>query len=151
LLESGGTGWEKIVTVFAWARMWGSSVALAYAVQAVATLTIAVALVWLWRSKARFGWKAAALAIAAVAAAPFSLDYDMTVTGVAIAFLAADGTAHGFAPWQKTALTALWLTPLVARSAGTAHIPLAIVVMLAVFPLLARQAAIGPLRAQGSV
>ena len=140
LLENGGPGWEKIVTVFAWLRMWGGSVALAYAAQALATLAIAAALVWLWRSHARPGLKAAALVIAAVAAAPFSLDYDMTVTGIAVAFLAADGIAAGFAPWQKTALAALWLAPLFARSAGSAHIPLGIIVMLAALAVVVHSA-----------
>jgi hypothetical protein len=133
LLENGGPGWEKIQTVFAWVRLWGGPVPLAYGIQAAATLGMAVALIWLWRSAAAFPAKAAALAIAAVAAAPFSLDYDMTVTGIAVAFLAAGGQASGFAAWQKTALAALWLVPLVARSAGSVHIPLGIIVMMAAF------------------
>ena len=39
--------------------------------------------------------KAAALCIAAILATPYSLDYDMMVLAPAIAFLAADGLAHG--------------------------------------------------------
>ncbi len=45
----------------------------------------------------------------------------------AIAFLAADGFARGFAPWEKTILAALWIVPLVARSVPEATlIPLAV-------------------------
>jgi len=55
---------------------------------------------------------------------PMALDYDMVVLAPAIAFIAADGLARGFDPWEKTTLSALWLAPLVARSvAHTALIP----------------------------
>ena len=49
-------------------------------------------------------------------ATPYSLDYDLMLLAPAIAFLAADGFARGFAPWEKTVLAALWIVPLVARS-----------------------------------
>jgi hypothetical protein len=133
LLEGGGPGWEKVQTVFAWVRLWGGTNAVAYVAEGAASLVIAVALIWLWRGPARFAWKAAALAIAVVAAAPFSIDYDMMVLAVAVAFLSADGLERGFAPWTKTTLAALWLVPLIARSAGAIHIPLGIVTMLAAF------------------
>jgi hypothetical protein len=137
LLEAGDPGWEKIQTVFAWVRLWGGSTHLAYWAQAGASLAIAIALVWLWRGPARFAWKAAALAIAVVAGAPFSLDYDMTILAVAIAFLAVDGLVHGFVPWQKTTLAALWLVPIAARSiAGVVHLPIGAMVMLAAFALI---------------
>jgi hypothetical protein len=62
------------------------------------------------------------------------------VLAPAIAFFAADGFARGFGPWEKTALAALWLLPLVARSvAQIAFIPTAVPVMLAVFILLLRR------------
>ena len=138
LLEAGDPGWEKIQTVFAWARLWGGSTDFAYWAQAGASLTMAIALVWLWRGPARFAWKAAALAIAVVAGAPFSLDYDMTILAVAIAFLAMDGLKYGFAPWQKTTLAALWLAPLVARPvAASIHLPIGAFVMLVAFAFIA--------------
>ena len=56
------------------------------------------------------------LCLATILATPYSLDYDMMVLAPAIAFLAADGLARGFGPWEKTALAALWLVPLVART-----------------------------------
>jgi len=67
VLETGETGWYKIQSVFSWARMWGASVPLAYAIQGTVTLTLAAALVWLWRSPASFALKAAALCLAAIA------------------------------------------------------------------------------------
>src|SRR5262249_32103448 len=135
------TGWHKIQSVFSWVRMWGGGVALAYAVQIAATLVIAGALAWLWRSRAAFPLKAAALMIGTVLATPYSLDYDLMVLAPAIAFLATDGLARGLAPWEKTALAALWIVPLIARSVARAPlIPLAVALMLAAFALLLHRA-----------
>jgi hypothetical protein len=142
VLEAGNTGWHKIQSIFAWARMWGAPVPLAYAVQALATVAVAVALAWLWRSRADFALKASALAIASLLATPYSLDYDLMVLAPAIAFLAAHALGHGFRPWEATATAALWLVPLVARSVAEATlIPLAVPAMLAVFILILHRAA----------
>jgi alpha-1,2-mannosyltransferase len=141
VLEQGGTGWFKIQSVFAWVRMWGGGVTLAYAAQGAATLVIAGALVWLWRSRAAFALKAAALIIGCLLATPYSLDYDLTLLAPAIAFIAADGAARGFGAYEKTTLAALWIVPLVARSVPQATlIPLAVPVMLLAFAVLLRRA-----------
>ncbi len=142
VLEAGGTGWHKIQSVFATVRMWGGSVALAYAVQSIVTLALAAALIWLWRLKVDYAPKAAALVIAAILATPYSLDYDMTALAPAIAFLAMHGVRDGFAPYEKTALAALWLAPLVARGVAEATlIPLGVMAMIAVFALILCRAA----------
>jgi alpha-1,2-mannosyltransferase len=141
VLEAGNTGWHKIQSVFAWVRMWGGSVALAYSVQAAVTVAVAGVLAWLWRSKADFALKAAALAIAALLATPYSLDYDLMVLAPAIAFLAAYGLTHGFRPWEASALAILWLAPLVARSfAQLTLIPVGAPAMLLVFGLILSRA-----------
>jgi len=44
----------------------------------------------------------------------------MTALAPAIAFLAVDGLRRGFAPYEKSALAALWSAPLVARSIAQA-------------------------------
>jgi alpha-1,2-mannosyltransferase len=141
VLEAGNTGWHKIQSVFALVRMWGGSVPLAYTVQAAVSVAVAVALVWLWRSRADFALKAAGLAIAALLATPYSLDYDLMVLAPAIAFLAAHGMAHGFRPYEASALAALWLMPLVARSvAQVTLIPLGVPLMLLLLLLILRRA-----------
>jgi alpha-1,2-mannosyltransferase len=139
VLEEGQTGWYKIQSVFSWVRMWGGGVDLAYAVQAAVTLAVAASLVWLWRGKAAFPLKAAGLLSGTLLATPYSLDYDLMLLAPAIAFLAADGFARGFAPWEKTILAALWIVPLVARSVPEATlIPLAVPAMLVVFAFVLR-------------
>jgi hypothetical protein len=106
------------------------------------TVAIAAALVWLWRSAVAFPYKAAALIIGALLATPYSLDYDLMVLAPAIAFLAAEGLAQGFRPGEKTALAALWLVPLIARSfAEATSIPLGAPAMLVVFVMILRRAA----------
>jgi alpha-1,2-mannosyltransferase len=139
VLEAGGTGWHKIQSVFAWARMWGAGVPLAYALQGAVTVAVAVALARLWRAREDFAHQAAALAIATILATPYSLDYDLMVLAPTIAFLAADGLARGFGPYEKTALAALWIVPLVARSVAQATlIPVGTIAMLAAFALIVR-------------
>src|SRR5450755_4234743 len=141
VLEQGGTGWYKIQSVFAWVRLWGGGVTLAYAAQGAVMLLVAAALVWLWRSPAAYPLKAAGLLIGSALATPYSLDYDLMLLAPAIAFLVLDGMARGFAPWEKTTLAALWIVPLVARSIPQATlIPLAVPILLLAFALLLRRA-----------
>jgi alpha-1,2-mannosyltransferase len=144
VLEQGDTGWQKIQSVFAWVRMWGGQVPLAYAVQFAATIAVAAAEVWIWRSRTGSARKAAALLVGAVIATPYSLDYDLMVLAPAIAFAAVDGVSAGFGRFEKTALAALWCVPLVARAAAQATlIPFGVIAMIAVFVLILRQAAPG--------
>jgi hypothetical protein len=142
VLEAGDTGWHKIQSVFSWVRMWGGPLPLAYGIQTGVTVAIAAALAWLWRSAVAFPYKAAALIIGALLATPYSLDYDLMVLAPAIAFLAAEGLAQGFRPGEKTALAALWLVPLIARSFAEATlIPLGAPAMLIVFVMILRRTA----------
>jgi len=141
VLETGETGWHKIQSVFAWVRMWGAPVSLAYAIQGAVTLAVAATLIWLWRSRVSFALKAAALCLAAVLATPYSLDYDLMVLAPAIAFLTVDGLERGFAPWEKSALAFLWIAPLVARGfAQVTFIPLGVIAMIVMFALIMHRA-----------
>lgn len=151
VLEAGDTGWHKIQSVFAWVRMWGGPVALAYAAQGAVSLAIAAVLAWLWRSDAAAALKYAALLIGTVLATPYSLDYDLMLLAPAIAFLAADGFSRGFVPWEKTMLAALWLVPLVARSvAQVTFVPLAVPLMLMAFALVVKLSRLSPAAADNA-
>jgi hypothetical protein len=142
VLEAGDTGWHKIQSVFAWVRMWGGPVPLAYAVQMVVTLALAVAVVWLWRSGSSARVKAAGLILAALLGTPYSLDYDLMVLAPAIAFWAIEGLSRRLRPWEKMVLAALWILPLIARAfAEATSIPLTAPLLLAAFTLLLRRAA----------
>ena len=139
-LEQGDLGWYKMQSAFAWARMWGAPIALAYALQALLVAGLGAALVWQWRSQTAYPVKAASLCIATILATPFAFDYDMMVLASAIAFFAADGLTRGFGPWEKTALAALYLTPIVARTfTQWTLVPLGVPVMIVTFVLLLRR------------
>jgi alpha-1,2-mannosyltransferase len=142
VLENGETGWQKIQSVFSAVRMWGGPVPVAYAVQGAVTLALAAAMAWLWRAPVDFALKAAGLIIAAVLATPYSLDYDMTALAPAIAFLAVHGMRCGFAPYEKSALAALWIAPLIARSLAHAMLlPVGLFAMAAMLIVILHRAA----------
>ncbi len=142
VLEAGGTGWHKIQSVFAWARMWGAPVGLAYSIQMVVIFALAIAVTWLWRSGTSLQLKSVGLILAALLSTPYSLDYDLMVLAPAIAFWANHGLFRGFRDWEKTILAALWVLPLIARTfADATSIPLSVPLLLAAFVLLLRRAA----------
>ena len=142
VLEQGGTGWEKIQSVFSAVRAWGAGVHTAYAVQLALALTIAASLMWLWRSDAAFELKASALATGSLLATPYVLDYDLVVSAVSIAFFARHGLRGGFRDYEISLLAAAWIVPLLTRGiAGATGIPLGLLVLLVFYGLTLRRAA----------
>jgi alpha-1,2-mannosyltransferase len=136
VLEQGGTGWEKIQSIFSAVRAWGASVPLAYGIQSTLTLAVAACIVWLWRSAAAFELKAAALAVACLLATPYVLDYDLVVLGVAIAFLVRHGLTRGFHPYEATVLALAWIMPLLARTImSVSGVPFGVLTLGAVFAI----------------
>lgn len=113
VIETGQTGWEKIISAFAAVRALGASIPVAYAVQgAISTLSIAGAAVAArWASPAVRG---AAACCAALLSTPYALDYDLVILGSAITFLVADGRARGWLSWEK----ACWRSPMPRRCSG---------------------------------
>jgi hypothetical protein len=137
VLEQGGTGFHKIPTIFAWVRMWGGSIDLAYMLQGLLQLLCA-AWVWqLWRSNQPHEIKAAGLIIACVLFTPYMLDYDLMVLAPALAFWVRAGLRNGFKPYEKSALAFAWIMPLVARMAAQhAHLPVGQISILLLLGLL---------------
>jgi hypothetical protein len=141
VLEQGGTGWAKIQSLFAAARMWGADVATAYVLQAALALALALSLVWLWRSQASGALKASALATACLLATPYVLDYDLVVLGVAIAFYVRHGLDNGFEDDEISLLAAAWTVPLLARGiADAVLIPVGFATVAALYVFTLRRA-----------
>ncbi len=141
VLEQGGSGFEKLQSAFAAARLWGFSVATAYSFQFAVSLTTALAVIWICRRTAKFELHAAALATAILLATPYMMDYDLVVLALPIAWIAIEGRRSGFLPWEKSLLAFVWLLPLFARSlAGHAMIPIAPLAMLLMLADIARRA-----------
>jgi glycosyl transferase family 87 len=141
VLEQGGTGWEKIQSIFSAVRHWGADIHTAYAMQTMLALMLAGGLAWLWHGEAAFDLKASALATASLLATPYVLDYDLVVLAVAIVFFVRHGLAHGFHDYEISLLACTWIVPLLSRSiAGLTTIPLGLMVMLMLFALTLRRA-----------
>ena len=141
VLEQGGTGWEKIQSIFSAARMWGAGVQLAYAVQMMLAVLLAASLAWLWQSDAAFELKASALASGSLLATPYVLDYDLVVLAVAIAFFVRHGMERGFRSLEISLLAGAWIVPLLSRGiAGVTGIPLGLLVLLALYVFTLRRA-----------
>ena len=138
VLEQGNTGFNKIQSIFAWVRIWGGSVGLAYLVQIAVTMLVGILLVLIWRRPAAHAYRSAALCLGILLSTPYCLDYDLMVLAPAIALMAARGLKQGFAPYEKTLLAALWLVPAVTRVvAAETMIPLAVPSMLCTFAMIA--------------
>ena len=141
VLEAGGTGWEKIQSLFSAVRMWGGSIEAAYAAQGMLAAALAVSLVWLWRSAAAFELKAAALTLGCLLATPYVLDYDLVALAVAIAFLTRHGLAHGFRKFDISLLALAWIAPLISRALALAtYIPLGLYALLALYAITLQRA-----------
>jgi Glycosyltransferase family 87 len=141
VLEMGGTGWEKIQSIFSAARLWGAGIEAAYAAQAALALGLATSLAWLWHSDAAFDLKASALATASLLATPYVLDYDLVVLAVSIALFARHGLRQGFRDYEISLLAAAWIVPLLARAVtGATGLPLGLVVLVALYAGTLRRA-----------
>ena len=139
VIEQGETGWHKIQSAFAAMRMWGGSVPLAYAVQGVVTVTAMGAVLWLTRA-ARPHVRNAAVCAAVLLSTPYVLDYDLVVLGLGATFLAAEGLARGFLPWEKSLLELIWVAPLAARPLAEATLfPLGQLSVIALLALTVRR------------
>jgi hypothetical protein len=140
VLEQGNTGFHKIQSVFAWARLWGGSVPLAYVIQFCVALLVIAALLRLWRNSSDDAGKKASLCLAALLTTPYCLDYDLMLLAPAIAILAARGKARGFADFEILSLVMLWCVPIVTRNvAHLTFIPLAVPAMLFCLALIWRR------------
>ncbi len=141
VLEQGGPGFEKIQSLFAFVRHAGGPVDFAYLAQAVVSALVLAAVLKLWRSPARTALKGAGLVLGTLAFTPYVTDYDMVLAAPAILFMASDGIAYGFRPYEKSALALLWLTPMAARAvAGAVYFPLGFAAVALAFALVVRRA-----------
>ena len=136
ILDEGAVGFDKMVSLFAWARLWHLPLYAAYAIQAVAALAVTIWLILLWRSLADPRLKSAALVFATLLITPFALDYDLVLLAPGILLLAAAGQA----PWQASLCILLWLMP--AAAPGLAHwgIPLPALAIAATYLFTLRAA-----------
>jgi hypothetical protein len=143
-LEQGLVGFDKMQSVFAAARLLGAGLWLSYGLQILAAAMAAWVVV---RVARRAGGPdpglalGATVATASLLASPFLLDYDLTLLAMPMAWVVKEGREQGFRPWEKTALFAAFILPLVARvAAQRLGVPLSPVVVGALLLVVARRA-----------
>src|SRR4029079_8515875 len=105
---------HRMPTAFAAARVLGAPATLAYAAQLVSCILAVSSVVFIWRSSAAHETKAAALIVATFLATPYAWDYDGVVSIFAAAWIAREGLRAGFLPWERLAIVALLVLPLVS-------------------------------------
>ena len=141
--ESGRIDLSGFVTLFGAASLMGASPTIAYALQGIGAVAAIVLVAVVWRCQLSLPLRAATLAAATLIAVPLALVYDFLLAGIAIAWLVRAGNENGFLPWEKTALAAVFITPLLSRNIGLAlHLPLgpvALIALLTFIVLRARQ------------
>ena len=144
-LEDGIVGDAKMQSLFAAVRLLGGGLTLAYVLQAALALAVCASLVQLQRRAYRCDAEAAGLVSAALLASPFLLDYDLTLLAIPLAWCAREGLRTGFLPYEKTILVAAFVLPLLSRTLATSFgLPVAPLVLLAVFGLVLRRGAAAP-------
>jgi alpha-1,2-mannosyltransferase len=133
---TGRVGFAGLVSLFAAARLLGADVVTAYALQGVAALAGAALVIWVWRRGGGLPVRALALIAATLIAPPVILFYDLLPAAVASAWLMIDARRTGYLPWEKLALCAIWLVPIVSRGVGIAWgVPLGPIATVALFAL----------------
>lgn len=141
--ESGRIDLSGFVTLFGAMRLMGIGSTVAYAVQGFGSIAAIALVAVVWRCNLSQPLRAASLAAATLIAVPVALVYDFFFAAIAIAWLIRAGCETGFRPWEKAALAASFLVPLLSRNTGLAlHVPLAplaLGVLLTIIVLRARQ------------
>lgn len=139
VIESGSTGWEKIMSPFSAIRSLGGGIGLSYAVQAVVSATAIGTSLWIARA-GRPDLRNAAVTATVLIATPYVLDYDFVVLLAGIAFLWRDAVRNGWLPWEKSLLGLVWIAPLVARNlAALTLVPVGLMTAIIILGLAVRR------------
>ena len=126
--------WQRMGTVYSAVRLYGGGDAALIA-QGLVTLACAALVVLAWR-RSRDPEATGALMLAATAlGSPYLFAYDLAFLALPVFWLVREGISHGFRPWERLALVALYGAPLAARAAalplGLNLTPLAAAALLA--------------------
>jgi hypothetical protein len=155
MIDRGGPGWGKMITVYAALRDAGVPQSLAMYLHAGLALIAMLMLLALW-SKRGVGTLEQAranamLALVTLFASPYALDYDLVMLGPAIACLAMTVPPRRHATWRSLALVVAWVMPIAARPLGMLGVPIALMVLIALMTMvwMDRHARRGPHELEG--
>ena len=133
-LRSGVLPWDKMVSLFAAARLLGASVTVAAALHAIVAVGVASVCVLAWWRGGSLELNTALAVSGTTLVVPALYDYDLVVLAVPMTILVANGIRSGWVPGVRTILVIAWLAPMIGSSlARYAHLPLMPIVLLALF------------------
>lgn len=151
VLEQELVGSAKMQSVFAAIRLLGGGLTMAYAAQMAVTGGVAAVVVWVASRRPGGMAEGALLAAGAVLASPFMLDYDLVLLSLPIGWVLCQADSDGaFLAWEKTVLALAFLLALVGRTVAMRWgVPIAPVVLLAMFGVVARRVRVTAMQSTG--
>jgi hypothetical protein len=126
MLQESGAPWSKMPSFYAAVQQLGGSFLLSALAQGLAMAAGLAAVVWLWGRAPGSPPANAALVLGALMFPPHVFNYDLALLALPLAWLARDGSARGFLPWEPALLILAWGMPLlyVPLEGDLLHIPL---------------------------
>jgi hypothetical protein len=134
ILAGGHAGWNKLQTVYGFARWTGASDHAAWTGQIAVALLMALGVSVMWRSRLPYALKAAALCSATLLATPYAYIYDLPLLAVAMAFL------YRHRPFNSYEAAVLFAASLLIAAFPWVGAPLGLAATLLVTSLVSRRA-----------
>lgn len=135
LLEPG-----KVQSAFAAAKVLGADTAAAFAVQGVFAACTAASLFLLGRRTGPSRALGAALVAATLLTTPYVLSYDLMLAAIPMAWLFSEARRTEFRAWEKPALLAGFVLPLVCLALVSVKVPVAPFVLTGLYVAVFRRA-----------
>jgi hypothetical protein len=148
-LEQGLVSPARMQSLFAALMLWHAPLWLAYGAQILLALGVIVSACFIIRRHRPDHFALSALTVSAtLLMTPFMLDYDLLLSTIPLGWLIMSGLKDGFRPWEKIVALAMFILPLFTRSlALNLHLPLAPLVLLAFYGIVARRIMSAPVQA----
>jgi hypothetical protein len=148
-LEQGLVAPARMQSLFAALMLWKSPLWLAYGAQILLALGVIVSACFIIRRHRPDHFALSALMVSAtLLMTPFMLDYDLLLSTIPLGWLIMSGLKDGFRPWEKIMALVVFVLPLFARSlALNLHLPLAPLVLLVFYGIVARRIMSAPVQA----
>ena len=129
--------YHKLITPYGFLMTLGAPSLIAMAVQGAATIALGVFVYLVWRRSPSWELRLIALVSATALATPYAFYYEAPIFIPALIILAKRGIEHGWLKFEKQALIALWVLPLLAP--GPVSLPLPAMIAFGAFALCARR------------
>jgi alpha-1,2-mannosyltransferase len=118
VFATGRVGFYHLVNLYGAVRLIGGSTELAIGVQAMALIAAIAAVAIVWRGTRNPEIRGVTLVAATLGALPVVLFYDLLPATIAMAWLIRDARRHGYLPWEKMILSAMYPVALLCRGIG---------------------------------